>query len=59
MAVGSYTDTSNSIHGLIDTLNGGTWTATAMPVSGLNPLAGGTWSAGTAPLSGLNPPPKR
>jgi hypothetical protein len=39
VAVGSYTDTSNSIHGLIDTLSGGTWTATAMPVSGLNPPA--------------------
>ena len=39
VAVGSYTDTSNSIHGLIDTLSGGTWTAIAMPVSGLNPPA--------------------
>ena len=39
VAVGSYTDASNSIHGLIDTLSGGTWTATAVPVSGLNPPA--------------------
>jgi len=39
VAVGSYTDTSNNIHGLIDTLSGGTWTATAVPVSGLNPPA--------------------
>jgi len=39
VAVGSYTDTSNSVHGLIDTLSGGTWTAIAVPVSGLNPPA--------------------
>ena len=39
VAVGSYTDTANSIHGLIDTLSGGTWTAIAVPVSGLSPPA--------------------
>jgi hypothetical protein len=39
VAVGYYEDTSGSTHGLIDTLSGGTWTATAVPVSGLNPPA--------------------
>jgi hypothetical protein len=39
VAVGYYEDTSGSIHGLIDTLSGGIWTATAVPVGGLDPAA--------------------
>jgi hypothetical protein len=39
VAVGYYDDTSGSIHAMIDTLSADTWTATAVPVSGLNPVA--------------------
>jgi hypothetical protein len=38
-AAGYYRDTSGGYHGLVETLSGGTWTATAVPVSGLNPAA--------------------
>ena len=38
-AAGYYRDTSGGYHGLAETLSGGTWTATAVPVSGLNPAA--------------------
>ena len=39
VAAGYYDDTSGSIHGMIDTLSAGAWTATTVPVSGLNPAA--------------------
>ncbi len=39
VAVGYYQDTSTGYHGLIDTLSSGAWTATTVPVSGLNPAA--------------------
>jgi hypothetical protein len=44
-AVGAYTDTSGATQGLIETLAGGSWSATAAPLSGLNPPAGTTPNA--------------
>src|SRR5262249_13714711 len=38
-AAGYYRDTSGGYHGLVETLSGGTWPGTALPVSGLNPAA--------------------
>jgi hypothetical protein len=40
VAVGSYEDSDGNEQGLIETLSGGTWTATTTPTSGLNPAAG-------------------
>jgi hypothetical protein len=39
VAVGYYQDSSGSLHPLIDTLSGGTWTAADLPVTGLSPAA--------------------
>jgi ASPM-SPD-2-Hydin domain-containing protein len=40
VAVGSYHDSSTGVsYGLIESLSGGTWTASAPPLSGLNPFA--------------------
>ena len=40
VAVGHYTSQTPDTVPLIETLSGGTWTATAAPVTGLNPPAG-------------------
>ena len=37
VAVGSYADTSGNTQGLIETMSGGTWTASTAPLNGLNP----------------------
>jgi hypothetical protein len=39
VAAGFYQDLSGSLHPLIDTLSGGTWTAADLPVGGLSPAA--------------------
>ncbi len=39
VAVGIYTDTSGDVQGLIETLAGGTWTATTAPLTGLTPAS--------------------
>jgi hypothetical protein len=40
IAVGGYNDSSGHAQGLIETLAGGSWTATSAPLSGLSPTAG-------------------
>jgi hypothetical protein len=40
VAGGNYTDTSGNVQGLIESLSAGTWTPTAVPVTGLSPAAG-------------------
>jgi hypothetical protein len=37
VSVGSYIDSANDIHGLIETLSKGSWSATTAPTAGLNP----------------------
>ncbi len=37
VAVGNYADTSGNTQGLIETMSGGTWTASTAPLNGLNP----------------------
>ena len=39
-AVGQYYDADGNAFGLIETLDGGTWSASTVPASGLNPTAG-------------------
>ena len=48
VAVGNYTDTSGNVQGLIETLEGGTWTATTAPLAGLSPAATRTYTELTA-----------
>lgn len=48
VAVGNYTDTAGNVQGLIETFEGGTWTATTAPLSGLSPAATGGYTELTA-----------
>jgi hypothetical protein len=53
VAAGYYEDQSRALHPLIDTLSGGTWTATTAPTSSLNP---GPWTSPTLTFRSLSCP---
>ena len=53
VAIASYLDSSGGTDGLIETLSGGTWTATTAPLGGLTP---GSASPPVVPLTALSCP---